>query len=56
MFAFHGVNLRKLVPAGSAQAYAFATICVAVAAVVRWAMGIWFEGVIPFVTFFPAVY
>ena len=55
MVAFHIMNLRKLVPAGSARAYAFATFFVAVAAVARWAMGIWFEGVIPFVTFFPAV-
>src|SRR5215471_4755293 len=55
MVAFHGVNLRKLVPAGSAQAYALALFCVVVAGLVRWAMGQWFEGVIPFVTFFPAV-
>jgi Domain of unknown function (DUF4118) len=55
MVAFHGVNFRKLVPAGSAEAYAFAALCVAVAAVVRWAAGLWFEGVVPFATFFPAV-
>src|SRR5262249_59887973 len=55
MVAFHGVNLRKLVPAGSAQSYVFALFCVVVAALVRWAVGQWFEGVIPFVTFFPAV-
>ena len=55
MVALHGVNLRKLVPAGSAQSYVFALFCVVVAALVRWAVGQWFEGVIPFVTFFPAV-
>jgi hypothetical protein len=32
MATFHGVNFRKLVPAGSAEAYAFAIFCVAVAA------------------------
>ena len=55
MAAFRGVNFRKLVPAGSAEAYAFATFCVAVAAVVRWVAGLWFEGIVPFATFFPAV-
>src|SRR5262245_55962416 len=55
MVAFHGANLRKLVPPGSARAYAFALFCVVGAALVRWAVGQWFEGVIPFVTFFPAV-
>jgi two-component sensor histidine kinase len=55
MVAFHGVNFRELVPAGSARAYAFATLCVAVAAVVRWVAGLWFEGIVPFATFFPAV-
>ena len=55
MVAFRGVNFRKLVPAGSAEAYAFATFCVAVAAVVRWVAGLWFEGIVPFATFFPAV-
>jgi two-component sensor histidine kinase len=52
---FRGVNFRALVPAGSVPAYAFAIFCVAVAGIVRWSLGIWFEGVIPFVTFFPAV-
>jgi K+-sensing histidine kinase KdpD len=55
MVAFHSVNFRELVPAGSARAYAFATLCVAVAAVVRWVAGLWFEGIVPFATFFPAV-
>jgi two-component sensor histidine kinase len=55
MVAFNGVVFRKLVPAGSAEAYAFAIFCVAVAAIVRWAVGFWFEGIVPFATFFPAV-
>jgi K+-sensing histidine kinase KdpD len=55
MAAFRGVSFRKFVPAGSAEAYAFATLCVAVAAVVRWVAGLWFEGIVPFATFFPAV-
>ena len=55
MVALHGVDFRKFVRAGSPQAYAFAIFCVVVAGFVRWAIGEWFEGVIPFVTFFPAV-
>jgi len=55
MVSFQGIDFRKLVPAGSARAYAFAIFCVAVAAAVRWVIGIWFEGVVPFATFFPAV-
>jgi two-component sensor histidine kinase len=55
MFAFRGVSFGKFVSAGSAEAYAFATLCVAVAAVVRWVAGLWFESVVPFATFFPAV-
>jgi hypothetical protein len=35
MGAFDGLIFRKLVPAGSAEAYAFAIVCVAVAAGVR---------------------
>src|SRR5262245_51749899 len=55
MGAFDGLIFRKLVPAGSAEAYAFATLCVAVAAGVRWTAGLWCEGIVPFATFFPAV-
>lgn len=55
MVAFDGVVFRKLVPAGTAEAYAFAALCVAVAAVVRWVAGLWFEDIVPFATFFPAV-
>jgi two-component sensor histidine kinase len=55
MVAFHRVNFRELVPAGSGWAYAFTMFCIAVAAAVRWAAGLWFEGIVPFATFFPAV-
>ena len=55
MVAFRDVSFRKLIPAGSAEAYAFAIFCVAVAAAVRWVAGLWFEGIVPFATFFPAV-
>jgi two-component sensor histidine kinase len=55
MGAFDGLSFRKLVPAGSAEAYAFAILCVAIAAGVRWTAGLWFEGIVPFATFFPAV-
>ena len=46
---------RKNIAAGSAEAYAFATLCVAVAALVRWAISLFFADVVPFATFFPAV-
>ena len=46
---------RKSIAAGSAEAYAFATLCVAVAALVRWAIGLFVADVVPFATFFPAV-
>jgi hypothetical protein len=55
MVAFRDVIFRKLIPEGSAEAYAFAIVCVAVAAVVRWVAGFWFEGIVPLATFFPAV-
>jgi two-component sensor histidine kinase len=55
MVAFRDVRFWKLISAGSAEAYAFATVCVAVAAAVRWVVGLWFEGIVPFATFFPAV-
>ena len=55
MVAWHSVNFRGLVPAGSAEAYVFAILCVAAAALVRWVAEFWFEGVVPFATFCPAV-
>jgi two-component sensor histidine kinase len=55
MVASNEVAFRKLIPAESGKAYAFAIFCVAIAAAIRWAFGLWFEGVVPFTTFFPAV-
>ena len=55
MDAFPDLNFRKLIPAGSVQAYALAIFFVAVAAVVRLAIGTLVEDVVPFATFFPAV-
>ncbi len=46
---------RKTIAAGSAEAYAFATLCVVVAALVRWAISLFVADVVPFATFFPAV-
>ena len=54
MNAFHGPNFRKHIPAGSPEAYAFATLCVAIAALIRWTLGLFVEGIVPFVAFFPA--
>jgi two-component sensor histidine kinase len=54
MVAFHGANFLKPIPVGSFTAYVFAAFCVAVAGFIRWAIGLFFEGVVPFTTFFPA--
>ena len=54
MTGFRGDNFLKRIPDGSAEAYAFATFCVAVAALIRWTIGIFVEGVVPFAAFFPA--
>ena len=53
MASFHD-KFRKRIPAGSVEAYAFATSCAAIAAIIRWSIGIFVEGVVPFVAFFPA--
>lgn len=54
MFPLQGVKFRKRIQAGSAEAYVFATVCVVTAAILRWVFGLFFEGVVPFATFFPA--
>ena len=54
MVAFQGVNIKRI-PAGSAAAYIFAALCVVAAAFIRWTIGSFFAGVVPFATFFPAV-
>ncbi len=54
MVTFRSADFRKSIPVGSIQAYGFAAICVAAAALIRWAIGSLFDGVVPFATFFPA--
>ena len=55
MVSFQGVEFRNRIPAGSAEAYVFAAFCVAIAALIRWTIGLFFEDVVPFAIFFPAV-
>ena len=54
MVAFQWVNIRERILAGSAEAYLFAAFCVVAAALARWVIGLFFEDVVPFATFFPA--
>ena len=49
------VNWQSRVRPGSAEAYAFATICVVVASLARWGLGLLSEGILVFPTFYPAV-
>ncbi len=44
------------VPAGSAKAYLAATIFVAIAGLARWGLGFLGDGILPFPTFYPAVF
>ena len=44
------------VPAGSAKAYLAATIFVAIAGLARWGLGFLDDGILPFPTFYPAVF
>lgn len=55
MVAFRVVSFRERIPAGSVQAYALAAFFVAVAGLIRAAIGLWVDDVVPFATFFPAV-
>jgi len=45
----------KLLPSGSLSAFAVATGLVAVAALIEWCLQLVADGVMPFITFFPAV-
>lgn len=54
MVSFYGDKLRKHIPAGSAEAYALATLFVAIAALIRWTIGMFSASVVPFAAFFPA--
>ena len=55
MVAFGVANFRERIPAGSVQAYALAAFFAAVAGLIRGAVGLWVDDVVPFATFFPAV-
>lgn len=47
---------RRLIPPGSAEAYGFATICVAIASFLHWGLGLFVtEDTQHFTTFYPAV-
>jgi K+-sensing histidine kinase KdpD len=49
------VNWQTLVRPRSAGAYAFATFCVGMAALIRWGLGLVSEEILPLPTFYPAV-
>ena len=51
----HRVNWQSRVRPGSAEAYTFATICVVVASLARWGLGLLSDGILIFPTFYPAV-
>ena len=46
--------LRRPSP-GSPEAYVFATLCVVIASLVRWGLGLLSEPILPLPTFYPAV-
>jgi K+-sensing histidine kinase KdpD len=48
------VNWPSVRP-GSAEAYAFATLCVVIASLLRWGLGLLSENILTFPTFYPAV-
>lgn len=47
--------MKERVQPGSAKAYAFATICVAIASLARWAVGLISADILPLSTYYPAV-
>jgi two-component sensor histidine kinase len=49
------VNWQSHVRPGSAEAYAFATMCVVTASLARWGLGLLSEGILVFATYYPAV-
>jgi K+-sensing histidine kinase KdpD len=49
------VNWQSRVRPGSAEAYAFATMCVVIASLARWGLGLLSEGILVFATYYPAV-
>ena len=50
----HWTNWRRISP-GSSEAYVFATLCVVIASLLRWGLGLLSEGILPLPTFYPAV-
>ena len=49
------MSMQEHVPPGSVEAYAFATVCVVLASVLRWGLGLLSPDILPFSTFYPAV-
>jgi two-component sensor histidine kinase len=49
------VNWPSRVRPGSAEAYVFATLCVVIASLLRWWLGLLSENILPLTTFYPAV-
>ena len=56
LWSFKSLLLQRHVPVGSSEAYVFATICVAIASLLRWAL-IWIpDPISAFPTYYPAVF
>ena len=49
------MNWQSRVRPGSAEAYAFATMCVVIASLARWGLGLLSEEILPLPTYYPAV-
>lgn len=49
------IPMKERVEPGSVEAYAFATICVAIASLARWAIGLISADILPLSTYYPAV-
>ena len=49
------VNWQSRVRPGSAEAYAFATMCVVIASLARWGLGLLSEGILVFALYYPVV-
>lgn len=48
-------SMQERVLPGSTEAYAFATICVVLASVLRWGLGLIAQDILPLSTYYPAV-
>lgn len=49
------VNWQERISPGSAEAYVFATICVVIASLLRWGLGVLSPDILPFPTYYPAI-